>query len=426
MGVLVVQHARDEGPYVLGEALAAAGLRMRLCRVWAGDPVPENLSGTEALVVMGGPQSAHSDDGFPSRRAELALLRRALDAEVPVLGVCLGAQLLAVAAGGAARPGTGLQVGWGEVRLSPEAARDPLFAGTRERLRVLHWHGDTMDIPDGAVPLASCERYPVQAFRTGGAAWGLQFHLEVDETAVDAFATAFPHEAAAAPGLRRAAPGELAALAPHRDRVLARFAALVAERSERTAARAFFAPRADAWEARFAADGPRYAEAVARMDLRHGQTVLDLGCGSGRALPALRAQVGDDGTVLGMDVTTAMLKAAVREGRERQAGLLVADCSQLPLPEGAVDGIFSAGLLDHLPDPAAAVREWARVTGPGGILLLFHPSGRAERAARHGRPLSPDDPLGEPNLWPVLEAGGWRLDCYEDADEHFLARAVRI
>jgi GMP synthase-like glutamine amidotransferase len=215
--------------------------------VWAGDVLPSDLSGAEALVVMGGPMSAYSDDGFPTREAELALLRTALETRVPVLGVCLGAQLLAVAAGGGARPGTGLQVGWEPLLLDACAATDPLFSGMPERLRVLHWHGDTMDLPDGAALLASCDRCSVQAFQVDGAAWGLQFHLEVDGVAVDGFVAAFPKEAATAPGLRESAPVELAALAPYRDRVLGRFAALVASRAGRTSTRAFFTPMADTW-----------------------------------------------------------------------------------------------------------------------------------------------------------------------------------
>ncbi|MET4923053.1 methyltransferase domain-containing protein [Streptomyces sp. PSRA5] len=426
MAVLVVEHVPGEGPYAIGAALGAAGLRIRLCRVWAGDPLPESLVGIEALVVMGGPTAAHSDEGFPTRGAELALLRAALAAEVPVLGVCLGAQLLAVAAGGSARTGSGLQVGWGEVRTGPPAATDPLLAGAPERLGVLHWHGDTMDLPDGAVLLASCDRYPVQAFRVGGAAWGLQFHLEADEATTDVFVAAFPADAATVPGLREDTPAALAALAPHRDRILERFAALVADRAEHTASRTFFTPKADRWEARFAADTPAYVSAVARMGLRPGQTALDLGCGTGRVLPALRGEVGDRGTVLGVDVTPAMLAAAAREGRGGgPAHLLLADCLRLPLPSRTVDGIFSAGLLDHLAEPSAALREWARVVRPGGTLLLFHPSGRTERAARHGRLPSPADPLAEPNLRPMLDAGGWRLDRYEDARAYFLARAVR-
>ncbi|MFE2247741.1 class I SAM-dependent methyltransferase, partial [Streptomyces lavendulae] len=122
----------------------------------------------------------------------------------------------------------------------------------------------------------------------------------------------------------------------------------------------------------------------------------------------------------------AMLTAAAREGRTGPGRLLlVADCARLPLAAGTVHGIFAAGLLDHLPKPRTALAEWARVCAPGGELLLFHPSGRAERAARHGRPLSPDDPLAGPNLRPALEATGWRLAEYEDAPDHFLARARR-
>lgn len=88
----------------------------------------------------------------------------------------------------------------------------------------------------------------------------------------------------------------------------------------------------------------------------------------------------------------------------------------------AVHGVFRAGLVHHVSDPAVALREWAGVAAPGGVLLLHHPSGRA---ARHGRPLDPDDPLAEENLRPALEAAGWDRACHEDAPRRFLARAVR-
>ncbi|MEV6507636.1 methyltransferase domain-containing protein [Streptomyces sp. NPDC051642] len=422
--IQIVEHAPQEGPYAIGAAMEAAGLPTRVCRTWAGDPVPDTADDLVGLVVMGGAMAAYED--FPSRGAELALLRAALEAEVPVLGVCLGAQLLAVAAGGVARPGNGTQVGWADVWMTEAARGDVLFAAVPERLRVLHWHGDTMDLPAGATLLASCDRYPVQAFRVGGSAWGMQFHLEVDEEAVGAFADAFPEEAATAPGVVESAPAELAVLARHRDGVFQRFAAFVAGRAGQTATRAFFTRRAATWEERFADDGPRYAAAVERMELRPGRRVVDLGCGTGRALPALRAQVGDAGLVVGIDLTPAMLTAALREGRDKDGSLLLADACRLPLPTGAVDAVFSAGLVNHVPDPATALREWARVTVPGGTLLLFHPSGRVERAARHGRPLDPDDPLAEEHLRPALRTAGWDLSHYEDAPHHFLARASRI
>ncbi|WP_327418819.1 class I SAM-dependent methyltransferase [Streptomyces sp. NBC_01233] len=170
----------------------------------------------------------------------------------------------------------------------------------------------------------------------------------------------------------------------------ARFAELVAGGAEHTATRAFFTRRADAWEERFAYQTPAYEAAVARMGLRRGQTAVDPGCGTGRAMPARRAHVGAEGTVLGLDVTHAMLTAAARIGRATTGGLLLADCARLPLRPASVPGMFAAGLLDHLPRPRTALREWARVTAPGGTLLL-HPAGRAERAARHGRPPSPED-----------------------------------
>ncbi|MGF1432515.1 class I SAM-dependent methyltransferase, partial [Kitasatospora sp. LaBMicrA B282] len=141
--------------------------------------------------------------------------------------------------------------------------------------------------------------------------------------------------------------------------------------------------------------------------------------------PALRAAVGPHGTVLGLDLTPQMLAEAVRAGRDAAAALLVGDCGRLPLPGGALDAVFAAGLIAHLPEPAANLAELARVTRPGGRLALFHPVGRAALAARHGRPLTADDLRAEPNLRPLLAAAGWRLTDYADRDELFLALATR-
>ncbi|MEU3838679.1 methyltransferase domain-containing protein [Streptomyces sp. NPDC028635] len=425
--VLVLEHAPQEGPSAVATALEAAGLKLRVCRPWAGDAVPATLADTVALVLMGArrPTRDEACDDLPGRSAELALLRAALEAEVPVLAVGRGAQLLAAAAGGTARCGDDFGADWGGIHLYPAADTDPLFSALPPRLRVPHRPADTTDLPTGATVLASCDGRRVQAFRIGGTAWGLRFHLEAGKRAADAVAAAFAGHPATARGPVESARPELAIPAPHRDQVLARFASLVTERAPGTATRTFFTPRAATWEERFAADNPVYAAAVARMGLRPGQRALDVGCGSGRALPALRAQVGEKGVVVGLDLTPAMLTATAREGRAGLAGLLLADACRLPLSAGAVDAVFSAGLVNHVPDADAALREWARVTAPGGVLLLFHPSGRAERAARHGCPLDPDDPLAEENLRPALETAGWKLACYEDAARHFLARAVR-
>jgi GMP synthase-like glutamine amidotransferase len=228
----VIQHVEPEGPSVLGDVLVAAGVRLRMCRVYAGDTVPTDCSGLAGLVVMGGPMSAASDEGFPTRQAELGLLKQAVESELPILGICLGAQLLALAAGGGVFKGdAGPEIGWGDVELAPKATYDELLAGLPSRLRVLHWHGDTFEPPADAHRLAGSAAYPQQAFRIGPCAWGLQFHLEVDVAAVDGFAGAFEAEASDAGidvgEIVRDAGSALAALSPARGLVLQRFADLV-------------------------------------------------------------------------------------------------------------------------------------------------------------------------------------------------------
>ncbi|GAA2546854.1 class I SAM-dependent methyltransferase [Streptomyces levis] len=194
---------------------------------------------------------------------------------------------------------------------------------------------------------------------------------------------------------------------------------------DQTRVQEFFTARAADWDTRFPDDGPAYAAAVAELGLRAGDRVLDAGCGTGRALPPLRAAVGPSGVVIGADLTPAMLREAVRAGRDRDGALLLTDVAALPLRAGSLDAVFGAGLVSHLASPAENLRELARVVRPGGVLALFHPIGRAALAARHGRPLTPDDLRAEPNLRPLLAGSGWRLTSYVDEDSRFLALAVR-
>ena len=190
--------------------------------------------------------------------------------------------------------------------------------------------------------------------------------------------------------------------------------------------RAFFATRAATWDTRFGDDLPAYAAAVAEARIPVGATVMDVGCGTGRALPALRDAVGRDGTVIGVDITPEMLGVAQATRAGTRAGLLLADVRRLPLATGAVDAIFAAGVVNHLPDVPTGLTELARVTRPGGRLAIFHPSGRAALAARHGRPLRPDEPLAEEMLTALLAGNGWRLDSYDDPPHRFLALAGRV
>ena len=196
-------------------------------------------------------------------------------------------------------------------------------------------------------------------------------------------------------------------------------------RADRERTRAFFASRAAGWEQRWHDDGPVYQAAVDALGLGPGERALDAGCGTGRALPMLRAAVGRAGTVVGVDLTPEMLATAVEHGRLADAALVMADVARLPLADGTVDAVLAAGLLPHMADPAAGLRELARVTRPGARLALFHPVGRAVLAARHGHEVHDEDLLSEPTLVPLLRATGWAPGTVDDAAERYLATATR-
>ena len=188
---------------------------------------------------------------------------------------------------------------------------------------------------------------------------------------------------------------------------------------------AFFACRAATWDTKFGDDLPAYRAAVAEAGIRSGGVAIDVGCGTGRALPPLREAVGPGGSVIAVDLTPEMLAAAGPKSSAAGAALILADARALPFADASVDAIFAAGLVNHLPDEVAGLRELARVARPGGVLVLFHPSGRAALAARHGRALAADEPLAEGALRRSTAASGWRLTAYDDASERFFAVAER-
>ncbi len=191
------------------------------------------------------------------------------------------------------------------------------------------------------------------------------------------------------------------------------------------ATRAFFGPRAAGWEDRFPDDGPSYRQAVADLAPVRGGVVADVGCGTGRALPELRAAVGPDGTVLGIDLTAQMLAEAAHRGRGDAATLLLGDATRLPLATGCLDAVFAAGLVSHLPDPVAGLAELGRVCRVGGRLALFHPVGRVALARKQGRELVPDDLRAPDRIRSVLTTAGWRVDSVDDAEDRYLVLATR-
>ena len=189
---LVVQNSHSDDPRLRGEWLVEAGLDLDVVRPYDGEALPEDLTGYAAFVVLGGAQSVA--DGAPREpwfdRLE-SLLRKAVRDAVPTLAVCLGAQLLAVATGGTVEASTaGPELGPGLVAKRDAAEKDPLFGLTPMLPDVVQWHFDEItELPLNAVLLATSTDHPVQAFRIGERAWGVQFHPEADAAMVSVWAS---------------------------------------------------------------------------------------------------------------------------------------------------------------------------------------------------------------------------------------------
>lgn len=184
--LLVVQPDPSDPVGPLGDWLGSAGLELQVLRPFAGEPVPESLDGWDGLLVLGGGMGAADDARAPWLPPIRALLRRAVGDEVPTLGICLGAQLLALANGGRveANPG-GPEFGAQLVAKRANAAGDPLFGSLPITPDVVQWHFDAVTVlPPGAVQLASSPVCEHQAFRLGRLAWGVQFHIETTAAVV--------------------------------------------------------------------------------------------------------------------------------------------------------------------------------------------------------------------------------------------------
>jgi GMP synthase-like glutamine amidotransferase len=185
----VLQHVAMEGPARIGDVARRLGLEVAVHRLYDGAPVPRALAPDDVLVVMGGSMGVGDigDARWPFLAAEAELLAAVLPKGQPVLGVCLGAQLMAHALGARVYPCTvgdpparHREVGWGAITFTAAPDAEPALAGVDTSEAVLHWHGDTFDLPAGAVRLASTLACENQMFRFGRRAYALQFHVEVD------------------------------------------------------------------------------------------------------------------------------------------------------------------------------------------------------------------------------------------------------
>ena len=182
--VLFIQHSEVDRPGLLGDTLDSLGFPLDIIRPDLGQAAPESLEGFAGLVLGGGPQGAYEQEKYPFLSDECTLVRHAAATGKPVLGLCLGAQIMAFALGARVQPGKP-EVGFFEVTLDPISNYDPLWRGIPSKFVATHWHGDVFEIPPGGMRLGWSAITPNQLFRYGHALYGLQFHLEMTPTLLE-------------------------------------------------------------------------------------------------------------------------------------------------------------------------------------------------------------------------------------------------
>ena len=183
MRMAVLQHVEFEGPAAVADWAVGRGVPLRLFHLHRDTALP-SLSDFDMLTVMGGPMSANDEAQLGWLRPEIGLVREAIAADKTVLGICLGAQIIAKALGARVYPGSAKEIGW--FRVERTTGSHPLFDGLPDGFTPFHWHGETFDLPHGAKLLAKSEITETQAFAVGQRVLALQFHMEATEESVRA------------------------------------------------------------------------------------------------------------------------------------------------------------------------------------------------------------------------------------------------
>ncbi len=187
--ILVFQHVPYEPLGTLDPLLKAAGFRIRYVNFGREPESRPSLDGYEALVILGGPMNSDQIDSYPNLLTEVEIIREAVQKKKSVLGICLGAQLLAKAIGGSVARNETREIGWYDVVLTEDGKNDPVLSKFSPVQQVFQWHEDGIQLPPDALHLASSDASSVQAFRYGEHAYGFQFHLEVDRSLIERWLT---------------------------------------------------------------------------------------------------------------------------------------------------------------------------------------------------------------------------------------------
>jgi GMP synthase (glutamine-hydrolysing) len=201
MKVIIIKHIDIEGPGTIADFLNDKGIPYEVIDIFNGEPLPDSLSNTTAIIILGGPMNVYEEDKYPFLKDEDEFLKEVIGKDLPALGFCLGAQLIAKAKGAIVKKAPEKEIGWFKISLNRNGLNDPLFQGFPRDINVFQWHGDTFEIPEGAHKLAESEICPNQAFRIGKKIYGLQFHVEVTEEMIQQWFDSYKDEIESLKGL---------------------------------------------------------------------------------------------------------------------------------------------------------------------------------------------------------------------------------
>jgi len=200
--IFCVKNIDIEGPEALGDFLKSQGFFLKIVDLSQGDVLPHSLRMIEAVICLGGPMNVDEEQKHPFLIKEIDFIREVVKYEIPFLGICLGAQLLAKACGAKIVRSPQEEIGFSKIFLTEDGLKDPLFYGIEKDIRVFQWHSDMFEIPQGAKWLAQSRKCPYQAFRMGACAYGLQFHMEIYEKNIEQWAKVYCGKEDEAMGLK--------------------------------------------------------------------------------------------------------------------------------------------------------------------------------------------------------------------------------